>query len=62
MLYKHHETGELQLIVAVYVDDVLISGKEEVIHKFKTKFKQKYKIIDLGKLKRHLSSYAQQRK
>ena len=54
MLYKRDETGELQLIVAVYVDDVLISGKKKEIHKFKTKFKQKYKIIDLGKLKRHL--------
>ena len=40
MLYKRNETGELQLIVAVYVDDVLISGKEKEILNFKTKFKQ----------------------
>ena len=54
MLYKRNETEELQLIIAVYVDDVLISDKKEEIHKFKTKFEQTPKITDLGKLKRHL--------
>ena len=54
MLCKCNETGELQLIIEVCVDDILISGKEEEIHKFKTKFKQTYKITDLGKLKWHL--------
>ena len=39
MLYKHEETGKLKLIVAVDVNDVLISGKEKEIYKFKTKFK-----------------------
>ena len=38
----------------MYVDDVLISGKEKEIYKFKTKFKQTHKITNLGKLKRHL--------
>ena len=54
MLYKRNEFEELQLIIAVYVDDVLISGKEKEIYKFKNKFKQTYKITDLRKLKRHL--------
>ena len=54
MLYKRDETGKLQLIVAVYADNVLISGKEKEIHKFKTTLKPKYKITDLGKLKRRL--------
>ena len=54
MLYKSNETGKLKLIVAVYVDNVSISGKEKEICKFKTTFKQTYKITDLGKLKRHL--------
>ena len=39
MLCKRDETRKLQLIVAVYVDYVLISGKEKEICKFKTKFK-----------------------
>ena len=54
MLYKLNDTGELQLIIAVYVDNVLISGNDKEIHKFKKKFEQTCKIIDLGKLKRHL--------
>ena len=57
MLYKRNEPGELQLIIAVYVDDVLISGKEEEMPKFKNKFNQTYKITDLGKLKRHLGMW-----
>ena len=54
MLYKSNETGKLKLIVAVYVDNVSISGKEKEICKFKTTFNQTYKITDLGKLKSHL--------
>ena len=54
MLYKRNETGKLQLIEAVYVDVVLISGKEKEIFKFKSKFKQTHKITDLGNLKRRL--------
>ena len=46
MLYKRDETRKLQLIVAVYVDDVLISGEDKEICKFKTKFKQTYQITD----------------
>ena len=38
----------------MYRDDILISGKEQEIQNFKTKFKDTYKIIELGKLKRHL--------
>ena len=40
MLYKIYEEEKFSLIIAVYVDNVLISGK---------KFKER-----LGKLKRHL--------
>ena len=54
MLYKRNETGKLQLIEAVYVDVVLISGKEKEIFKVKSKFKQTHKITDLGNLKRRL--------
>ena len=41
-------------MVAVYIDDILISVKEQEIQNFKTKFKKTYKITELGKLKRHL--------
>ena len=54
ILYKRNKTGELQLIVALYVDNVLISGNEKEIYMFKTKFKQTYKITDLGNLKKHI--------
>ena len=57
MLYKHDKTGVLKLIVAVYVDNVLVSGKEEEIHKFKMTFKKTYKFTDLGKLKKHLGMW-----
>ena len=54
MLYKRNKNGELELLIAVYVDDVLISGREQEIQRFKTKLKEIYKIIELGRLKRHL--------
>ena len=54
MLHQRDKTGKLQLIVAVYVDDVLISGKEEDILRFKITFKKTYKITGQEKLRRHL--------
>ena len=54
MLCKYYETGKFQLIVAGYVDNVLISDKEEEIYKFITTFYQTYRITDLGKLRRYL--------
>ena len=54
MLYKGNKTGKQQLIVAVHVNDVLISGKGEEMHKIKIALKQTFKIINLGKLRRHL--------
>ena len=54
MLYKKDEEGKLSLIIAIYVDDVLISGREKDIREFKETFKKANKITDLGKLKRHL--------
>ena len=54
MLYKQDGTGKLKMIVAVYVDNVLFSSKEEEMQKFKTTYKDTYKIIELGKVKKHL--------
>ena len=36
LLYKMNEKGELILLIAVYVDDVLIAGKKDDIDAFKT--------------------------
>ena len=54
LLFKHDEYGELKLLIAIYVDDVLIAGKKEEIKNFKNEFRKIYKITDLGNLKRHL--------
>ena len=39
-------------MIAVYVGDVLILGKEEDIRESRTEFKKTYKITELGKLRR----------
>ena len=52
MLYKKDEKRKLRLIISVYVDDVLISGREIDIREFKETCKKTYKITDLGQLKR----------
>ena len=54
MLYKKNKKGKICLMIAVYVDDVLMAGESEMIKNFKEQFKKTYKITDLGKLKRHL--------
>ena len=54
LLYKKSQDGELILLIAVYVDDVLIAGKKDDIDEFRKEFQKTYKITDLGNLKRHL--------
>ena len=54
MLYIKNEKGKISLMIAVYMDDVLMAGKSEKIKIFKEQFKKIYKINDLAKLKRHL--------
>ena len=54
LLFKRNKKGELILLIAVYVDDVLIAGKKEDVDAFKNEFKKTYKITELGDLKRHL--------
>ena len=57
MLYKKDEERKLRLIIAVYVDDVLISGREIDIREFKETFKKTCTITNLGKAKRHLGMW-----
>ena len=54
ILHKRDEEEKLSLIMVMYVDNVLISGKEKDIKELKERFKKTYKITNLGKLKRHL--------
>ena len=46
--------NELWLIVAVYVDDIVFSGCKEARQWFKNDVQKRFKITDLGKLKKHL--------
>ena len=54
ILYKRNEKQEICLMIAVYVDNILMVGESKNIKIFKEQFRKTYKSIDLGKLKRHL--------
>ena len=54
LLFKKNKNGELILLIAVYVDDVLIAGEKEDNDTFKTEIKKTCKITELGDLKRYL--------
>ena len=54
MLYKRNQKGKICLMIAVYVDDVLMVRESENIKIFKEQFRKRYKITDLGKLKKYL--------
>ena len=42
------------LIIICYVDDIVMVGKREEVDWFKTRIQKRFKISDLGKLKKHL--------
>eukprot|EP00980_Cylindrotheca_fusiformis_P025459 scaffold13757_cov82-Cylindrotheca_fusiformis.AAC.1 len=52
--YKQDENYELLLIVAVYVDDCIVAGLKREIDKLKVDVQKRFKITDLGPLKKHL--------
>ena len=54
MLCKKNHKGKICLMMPVYVDNVLMTGESANIKIFKEQFRKTYKIIDLGKLKKHL--------
>ena len=51
---RDQETNKLRLVIAVHVDDTIIAGKPEDIRWFKDQLQQRFKIKDLGSLKKHL--------
>jgi hypothetical protein len=54
VFFKHGDNGELILILVVHVDDTLITGPEDEVHKFMDEFEKHLKIERLGTLKKHL--------
>jgi hypothetical protein len=46
--------GELVLVVAVYVDDCIVIGLKTEIDRFKKDVQKRFKITDLGPIKKHL--------
>ena len=53
---------KLWLIVAVYVDDIVYSGDEEARQWFKNEVQKRFKITDLGKLKKHLGVWYEKKR
>ena len=52
--YKHDQQGRLVLLVAVYVDDCIVAGRKTEVEDFKTGIRKRFKITELGKIKKHL--------
>ena len=62
LLYKKNDKGETQLLVVMYVDDVLVSGQPKTIRWFLNEFKKKFKITELGQMKKHLGIWYEWKK
>ena len=54
LLTKRNDEGKAILLIVCYVDDVLMSGRPENIKEFMQKFKKKYNMTELGRMKKHL--------
>ena len=54
VFYKLNEQGQLVLIASCHVDDTLLAGTLEQIKWFKSALTKRFKIKDLGPLKKHL--------
>jgi histone deacetylase 1/2 len=52
--YKRDYKGELVLIMAIYVDDCILSGKEEAVTWCKERLKERFNITDLRDIKKHI--------
>ena len=54
IFFKKDLDGNTILLLALFVDDTLVTGKKEEVKKFYTQIQKHYKIDILGKLKKHL--------
>lgn len=51
MLYVNCENGAMVLIVALYINDLLVTGPEgEYLTKFKAQMKKVFEMTDLGEM------------
>jgi hypothetical protein len=60
--YKHDKDNRLILIVAVYVDDCIIAGPKTEVDIFKEDVQKRFKITDLGSIKKHLGVWYEHHK
>ena len=51
--YRLNEKNELVLVMAAYVDDIIIGGQPEEVNQFKNDVKKRFNISELGQLKKH---------
>jgi len=54
--------GTTWLIAAIYVDDIIYSGTAEAREWFKSQMKQRFKIAELGSIKKHLGVWYNKRR
>lgn len=54
LFFKKNDTGNLVLIVCCHVDNTLIVGKPKWAQYFKDKVWERFSVIDLGRLQKHL--------
>ena len=57
---KNEATGELELLVAIYVDDCVVCGTRKMIEWWKTQIKKRFNISDLGNISKHIGVWYEQ--
>jgi Reverse transcriptase (RNA-dependent DNA polymerase) len=55
--FHHNDDGRLDLVIAVYVDDIVYGRPSSTRKWFKEKIKQHFKIKDLGRQSKHLGTW-----
>ena len=60
--YKHDENKRLILLVAVYVDDCIVTGTKSEVEAFKAGVKTRFKITEMGPIKKHLGVWYEHEK
>ena len=60
--YWKDKDNDLTLLIATYMDNIVVAGKPDEIQKFKDKLCQRFKISELGRLKKHLGIFYERNK
>ncbi len=61
-LWYKWKDGKLWLVAVVYVDDIVYAGSKEARHWFKEEVQKRFKITDLGKLRKHVGVWYEKKK